>query len=53
VAFRRQVFDRLGRFDPRFLRAQDKDFGRRVASAGLKVVYRPTAVVLHRHKRTA
>ena len=53
VAFRRQVFERVGLFDPMFLRAQDKDFGRRFLSAGLRLVYRPSAVVLHRHKRTA
>lgn len=53
VAFRRETFTRVGLFDPRFLRAQDKDFGRRFFSAGLKLVYCATAVVFHRHKRTA
>jgi glycosyltransferase involved in cell wall biosynthesis len=52
VAFRRETFSKVGLFDPLFLRGQDKDFGRRVFAAGLQLVYRPNAVVLHRHRRS-
>jgi GT2 family glycosyltransferase len=52
VAFRRDTFDQIGYFDPVLIRAQDKDFGRRFLSAGLKLEYSPTAVVFHRHRAT-
>jgi glycosyltransferase involved in cell wall biosynthesis len=52
AAFRRTTFDQIGLFDPRFTRAQDKDFGRRFFDAGLQLRYRPSAVVLHRHRAT-
>ena len=46
VAYRREVFDRVGLFDPHFPKAQDKDFGRRYLDAGMTWVYRPSALVL-------
>ncbi len=52
VAFRRETFDRVGYFDPMLIRAQDKDFGRRFLSTGLKMEYSPKAVVFHRHRAT-
>lgn len=53
VAFRREVFDRIGLFDPALPRAQDKDLGWRFFGAGLKLHYNPRAVVLLRHPPTS
>jgi cellulose synthase/poly-beta-1,6-N-acetylglucosamine synthase-like glycosyltransferase len=52
VAFRRQTFDHIGRFDARFPIGQDQDLGWRFFSAGLRCRYAPAAVVLHRHRHT-
>jgi glycosyltransferase involved in cell wall biosynthesis len=51
-AFRRETFARIGYFDPVLIRAQDKDFGHRFLSVGLKMAYSPKAIVLHRHRAT-
>jgi glycosyltransferase involved in cell wall biosynthesis len=54
VAFRRETFDRLGLFDTRLIKAQDKDFGWRFYAEGdLRLAYSPEALVLHRHRPTA
>lgn len=54
VAFRRATFDRLGLFDTRLIKAQDKDFGWRFyADPELRLVYTPRALVLHHHRTTA
>jgi glycosyltransferase involved in cell wall biosynthesis len=54
VAFRRETFDRVGLFDTRLIKAQDKDFGWRFFAAGdLRIAYSPDALVLHRHRDTA
>ncbi|MGH2992330.1 MAG: glycosyltransferase [Solirubrobacterales bacterium] len=54
VAFRRQTFERLGMFDTRLIKAQDKDFGWRFYADGdLRLAYSPEALVLHRHRPTA
>jgi glycosyltransferase involved in cell wall biosynthesis len=53
VAFRRQTFDRIGLFDPALAQAEDKDFGWRFFAANLELAYRPTAVVMHRHRSSA
>jgi cellulose synthase/poly-beta-1,6-N-acetylglucosamine synthase-like glycosyltransferase len=52
VAFRRQTFDKIGRFDPRFPIGQDQDLSWRFFAAGLRCRYAPTAIVFHRHRRT-
>jgi glycosyltransferase involved in cell wall biosynthesis len=52
VAFRKETFDRIGVFDPRFRSGQDVDLGWRLHDAGLKLVYRERALVLHRHRPT-
>ena len=52
VAFRRQTFDKIGRFDPRFPVGQDQDLSWRFFAAGLRCRYAPTAIVFHRHRHT-
>jgi glycosyltransferase involved in cell wall biosynthesis len=53
VAFRRDTFERIGLFDPKLVRAQDKDIGWRLLGAGLKLAYSADALVLHRHRQTS
>jgi glycosyltransferase involved in cell wall biosynthesis len=54
VAFRRATFDRLGVFDTRLIKGQDKDFGWRFsADPELRLVYSREALVLHHHRATA
>ena len=53
VAFRRKVFNQIGLFDPQFLRVGDIDYSWRIFQSGnLKLIYRPKAVVFHRHRLT-
>jgi O-antigen biosynthesis protein len=53
AAVRREVFDRVGRFDARFRSAaEDIDFSRRLWIAGMGVEHRPAAVALHRGRGT-
>jgi glycosyltransferase involved in cell wall biosynthesis len=55
VAFRREVFARIGPFDVQFTGAggEDVDFSWRFfESAGLEACYRPKAAVFHEHRRT-
>jgi glycosyltransferase involved in cell wall biosynthesis len=52
VAFRRETFDRVGLFDPRFVTAEDVDFGWRFFDAGLEMSYRAQATVSHRLRAT-
>lgn len=57
MAFRRELLDRIGRFDPRFgagspLQAgEDADLVYRAHQAGAKIRYEPSVVVLHAHSR--
>ncbi len=54
AAFRRETFDRLGLFDTRLVKAQDKDFGWRFFAAGdLRLAYSCDALVMHHHRATA
>lgn len=55
MAFIRNVFSQVGEFDPRLgrkknnlLSMEESDYFYRVASAGLKVIYTPSAVLYHR-----
>ncbi len=58
MAFRREVFDRIGLFDPVLdvgtptLGGGDHDIFFRVLHAGYLCVYEPAALVRHRHRRT-
>ncbi len=57
IAFRREVVERVGPFDPDFgaggplISAEDCEFVYRVHRAGLKIVYVPDIVVRHDHGR--
>ena len=50
VAFRRNVFARIGMFDPRFITGEDQDISWRFLQAGLTLRYAPAAIVFHRHR---
>ncbi|MGH7410496.1 MAG: glycosyltransferase, partial [Candidatus Methylomirabilis sp.] len=53
VAFRREVFDRIGLFDPRLEGALDNDFTVRFfQGTDLTLRYNPKAIVFLRHRRT-
>ena len=49
LLIRKDLFDRLGRFDERYLPAycEDSDLAFKVREAGLKVYYQPESVVVH------
>ena len=51
-AVRRGVFDQIGRFDPNLVGCNDIDFSFRFFAAGLRLEYRRTALVFHRHRAT-
>jgi glycosyltransferase AglI len=51
LAYRRELFERLGGFDPRFVTAEDIDLNMRAVLAGAAISYAPEAVVYH-HVRT-
>jgi GT2 family glycosyltransferase len=56
MAFRREVFDVVGRFDPDFsgttgLVADDTDFIYRVFTHGFKIAYSPEVLIYHNHGR--
>jgi glycosyltransferase involved in cell wall biosynthesis len=55
MAFRREVFDRVGRFDPRqgrvggrLFKGEESDLIRRALELGLRIAYDPTLAVFHR-----
>jgi len=56
-AFRREVLDRIGGFDPqlgagtRLMGAEDADILQRALSAGFRGLYSPAPLVLHHHRR--
>jgi cellulose synthase/poly-beta-1,6-N-acetylglucosamine synthase-like glycosyltransferase len=50
LAVRREVFTRVGTFDPRFITGEDQDFAWRFLAAGLRGGYAPRALVYHRHR---
>ena len=52
LAYRRQLFERLGGFDPRFITAEDIDLNLRAVTAGSHIGYAPDAIVYHRMRST-
>lgn len=47
VAFHREVFDRVGRFNESLGFAEDVDFSWRVRDAGIAILFNPAAVIRH------
>ena len=52
LAYRRELFERLGGFDPRFITAEDIDLNLRAVRAGAAIRYVPDAIVYHHMRRT-
>ena len=52
AAYRRTLFERQGGFDPAFLLDEDQELSFRLAEAGHRMVFAPTAAVYHRHPTT-
>jgi glycosyltransferase involved in cell wall biosynthesis len=54
LAFRRDVFDRIGLLDESVTLGESTDFCTRfLRGTGLRIEYAPNAVVFHRHRKTA
>jgi cellulose synthase/poly-beta-1,6-N-acetylglucosamine synthase-like glycosyltransferase len=49
AAYRREVLTAHGGFDPAFLMDEDQEFSFRLAGAGYRLVFQPTAGVYHQH----
>jgi cellulose synthase/poly-beta-1,6-N-acetylglucosamine synthase-like glycosyltransferase len=49
AAYRRDIFEAHGGFDPKFLLDEDQEFSFRLARAGHKLVFAPAAIVYHQH----
>ena len=52
LAYRRELFRKLGGFDPRFITAEDIDLNLRATLAGHPIAYVPEAVIHHRARAT-
>jgi len=52
LAYRKDLFLRLGGFDPSFVTAEDIDLNMRAVDAGARIVYNPRAIVYHRTRPT-
>ena len=53
AAFRRSVFDQIGRFDPRMTRAQDVEIGLRFhLGSALRLAFGEGAIARHQHRPT-
>ena len=52
LAYRRELFERIGGFDPRFVTAEDIDLNLRAVRAGASIGYRGDAVVYHHMRAT-
>ena len=52
LAYRRELFERLGGFDPRFITAEDIDLNLRAVRSGASIEYVPDAIVYHHVRAT-
>ncbi len=53
LAFRREVFDQIGKVDEALFQGDSTDFCTRfLRQSGLKLNYAPRAIVFHRHRKT-
>ena len=50
IAYKRELFNKIGGFDTRFITAEDIDLNLRAVDAGAAIVYNPNAVI---YRRTA
>jgi glycosyltransferase involved in cell wall biosynthesis len=48
LLYRREVFTKVGGFDPRFITAEDIDLNYRAVEAGHRIEHEPDAIVYHR-----
>jgi len=48
LAYRKELFEKIGGFDPWFITAEDIDLNMRAVDAGAKIIYNPRAIVYHR-----
>jgi GT2 family glycosyltransferase len=52
LAYRRELFERLGGFDPRFITAEDIDLNLRAVRSGASIEYAAGAIVYHHVRST-
>jgi len=52
LAYHRDLFERLGGFDPRFITAEDIDLNLRAVTTGATILYEPEAIVYHHMRST-
>lgn len=52
LAFRREVFERIGGVDPWFITAEDIDFNIRATNAGFNIIHNPRAIIYNRTRGT-
>jgi glycosyltransferase involved in cell wall biosynthesis len=52
LGYRRELFERLGGFDPRFITAEDIDLNLRAVRAGAAIQFVPDAVVYHHMRQS-
>jgi GT2 family glycosyltransferase len=52
LAYRRELFERLGGFDPRFITAEDIDLNLRAVRSGASIRYEADAIVYHHMRGT-
>ena len=52
LLYRKELFERIGGFDPWFVTAEDIDLNIRAVRAGAKIVYNPKAIVYHKTRDT-
>ncbi len=50
LAYKKELFDRIGGFDTRFITAEDIDLNLRAVDIGAKILYNPNAII---YRRTA
>lgn len=48
LAYRKELFQKIGGFDPWFVTAEDIDLNMRAVNAGAKIIHNPNAIVYHR-----
>ncbi len=52
LLYRKELFERIGGFDPWFITAEDIDLNIRAVRAGARLVYNPDAIIYHKTRDT-